>query len=185
MTKRALVSVTDKRDLGIFGVLARLGWEFISTGGTAGALEAEGIMVTPVERVTGFPEMMNGRLKTIHPIIFGGILADRNKPSHMEAVREHGIALIDLVVVNLYDFTGNPGIEQIDIGGPSLLRAAAKNHESVTVVVDPDDYQEVVRLLSVKGEVNDDFRRRLAGKTFEHTARYDRAIADWFAGTVE
>src|SRR5204863_1491697 len=143
---RALISVSDKRGAPeLARNLIELGWEIVSTGGTAKALTQEGIAVTPVEKITGFPEMMDGRLKTLHPAVHGGLLARRDLPEHMAAIAEHGIAPIDLVVVNLYPFRQTASragvapeevIEQIDIGGPSMLRSAAKNFASVTTVVD-------------------------------------------------
>lgn len=178
--KRALLSVTNKAGISQFATaLAELGVEIISTGGTATALRNAGVPVTLVETVTDFPEMLDGRVKTLHPKIFGGILADRSKPEHMDAIAEHDIAPIDIVVVNLYDFDGKPGIEQIDIGGPSLLRAAAKNAHSVVVIVDPGDYSTVLEHLRTKGEVAEQYRGGLAMKVFDHTSAYDSAIATW------
>lgn len=179
MQKRALVSVTDKRELEKLKILTDNNWEIVSTGGTAKKLEELGIPFTPIEAVTGFPEMMDGRLKTLHPNIFGGILADRSKPEHMAAIKERGIIPIDLVVVNLYDFQGNPSIEQIDIGGPSLLRAAAKNFGSVTVVVDPSDYDTVVEA-HLRDNVSWNYRFELARKVFALTFDYDGSILGWF-----
>ncbi len=178
MAKRALVSVTDKSHLQDLHPLKYAGWEFISTGGTLKALQAVDIQPIPVEEVTGFPEMMDGRLKTLHPNIFGGILADRSKPEHMAAIAEHGIEPIDLVVVNLYDFNGNPGIEQIDIGGPSLLRAAAKNCDSVIVIVDPSLYKSTVQEIVLTGSLAPIRHRSLARLVFTHTSRYDQQIAN-------
>jgi phosphoribosylaminoimidazolecarboxamide formyltransferase/IMP cyclohydrolase len=178
--RRVLISVTNKEGVQKFGALTDVGWEIISTGGTAKALVAAGIPCTLIEDITGFPEMMDGRLKTLHPKIFGGILADRSKPEHMAAIVEHGIEPIDLVVVNLYAFDQKPGIENIDIGGPSLLRAAAKNASSVTVVVDPDDYDKVIgELLKTGGKTSINTRAQLATKVFEHTAMYDSDIHSW------
>lgn len=177
---RALISVTDKKGLEIFKRLTDSGWwEIISTGGTALKLKELGIPFIPVEDITGFPEMMGGRLKTLHPKVFGGILANRANPEHMRVAAEHGIKMIDLVVVNLYNFAGKPDIEQIDIGGPSLLRAAAKNCSSVTVLIDPQNYEWVVNRL-VAGPLGLLNRVELAGAVFKHTARYDAVIHDWF-----
>ena len=186
MTKqRALLSVSDKRGLVPFArELVALGWEVVSTGGTADALRREGVPVVPIEQVTGFPEMMDGRVKTLHPNVHGGLLARRDHPGDVAALREHGITPIDLVAVNLYPFretvakagtTFAQAIEQIDIGGPSMLRSAAKNHAAVMVVVDPDDYSSVIEALKA-GEVGADRRRALAAKVFAHTAAYDAAI---------
>jgi phosphoribosylaminoimidazolecarboxamide formyltransferase/IMP cyclohydrolase len=187
---RALLSVSDKSGLLDFARgLHTLGWELISTGGTARALRDAGIPVRDVSEVTGFPEMLDGRVKTLHPGVHGGLLARRDLPEHMLAIEAQGIAPIDLVAVNLYPFREtaarrgvSPGdvIEQIDIGGPSMLRSAAKNFAAVTTVVDPADYPRVLAML-VEGTDDADLRRRLAGKVFEHTAAYDAAIASWFA----
>lgn len=176
---RALVSVTDKSGLEKLLPLATLGWEFISTGGTAKALRAVGIEVTPIEQVTGFPEMLDGRVKTLHPNIFGGILAARAIPAHLAALVEHHIDLIDLVVVNLYDFKNKPDIEEIDIGGPSLIRAASKNGISTIPVIDPTDYEWVVASLTVTGAISEDQRERLVIKVFAATSDYDRMITKW------
>ena len=182
---RALLSVSDKRGLVEFArALVALGWEIVSTGGTAAALRREGIDVIPIDQVTGFPEMMDGRVKTLHPKIHGGLLGRRENREHMAAMREHGITPIDLVAVNLYPFretvakpqtTFEEAIEQIDIGGPSMLRSAAKNHADVIVIVDPADYASVVEDLK-GGDVGTARRRALATKVFVHTAAYDAAI---------
>lgn len=184
MKARALLSVSDKRGIvELARELVALGWEIVSTGGTAEALRQAGISVIPIEQVTGFPEMMDGRVKTLHPKVHGGLLARRAHPGDRAALAEHGITPIDLVVVNLYPFretVAKPGvtieqaIEHIDIGGPSMLRSAAKNHQDVFVVVDPDDYSRVVAAL--KGSVSAGLRRELAAKVFSHTAAYDAAI---------
>ncbi len=185
--QRALLSVSDKTGLVEFARgLAGLGVEVLSTGGTAKALREAGVPVTPVEDVTGFPEMMEGRVKTLHPAIHGGILADRRKPEHMRAIAEKGIAPIDLVVVNLYPFektvahpdvTLDEAIENIDIGGPSMVRSAAKNFYAVGVVVDPADYAAVLQQLETQEKtLSDDLRRRLAVKAFAHTSAYDAGI---------
>ena len=182
---RALLSVSDKRGVVEFARdLAALGWELVSTGGTAETLRQAGLAVIPIERVTGFPEMMDGRVKTLHPKVHGGLLARRAHPGDRASLAEHGITPIDLVAVNLYPFretVAKPGvtfeqaIEQIDIGGPSMLRSAAKNHQDVIVVVDPDDYPVVLAALKA-GEVGQGLRRELATKVFAHTAAYDAAI---------
>jgi len=187
---RALLSVSDKTGLVDFARgLHKLGWELISTGGTARTLRENSIPVRDVADVTQFPEMLDGRVKTLHPAVHGGLLARRDLPEHMSAIAEHGITPIDLVVVNLYPFrqtaaregvTPDEVIEQIDIGGPSMLRSAAKNFASVTTVVDPADYADVLAAITT-GDDDFDLRRRLAVKVFEHTAAYDAAIATWFA----
>jgi phosphoribosylaminoimidazolecarboxamide formyltransferase/IMP cyclohydrolase len=189
--KRALVSVSDKNDLAPFvRGLVDLGVEVISTGGTARYLKEEGLPVTGISEVTGFPEIMDGRVKTLHPAIHGGILADRQRPSHMQAIADLGIAPIDLVVVNLYPFeqtvaqrgvTEADAVENIDIGGPSMVRSAAKNFSAVGIVTDPGDYNTVLaELRENKGELTRETRRHLAAKAFHHTAHYDSAIANWF-----
>jgi phosphoribosylaminoimidazolecarboxamide formyltransferase / IMP cyclohydrolase len=185
--RRALLSVADKHGLAPFALaLERLGFEIVSTGGTAKALRAAGIIVTEVATVTGFPEIMDGRVKTLHPHIHGGLLARRGVD---DAVLEsHGIGVIDLLVVNLYPFeatTARPdctdaeAIENIDVGGPAMLRAAAKNHEHIVVVVDHADYDTVLAALDEGGEVPAAIRRELAIKAFSHTARYDTAISQY------
>lgn len=188
---RALISVSDKRSLTELGrALAQRGVEIISTGGTARALREAGIAVTNIELVTNYPEMLGGRVKTLHPMIHGGLLARRDWPEDRADLERHGIVTIDLVVVNLYPFeatisqsgvTVADAIEQIDIGGVALLRAAAKNFESVTVVSDPDDYPEIIRQIQASRQVDELTRRRLAVKAFQQTARYDRMIGDWLA----
>ena len=207
MKPRALLSVSDKRGIvELARELIALGWEIVSTGGTAEALRKAAIPVVPIEQVTGFPEMMDGRVKTLHPKVHGGLLARRAHPGDRAALAEHGITPIDLVVVNLYPFretVAQPGvtfeqaIEQIDIGGPAMLRSAAKNHQDVLVVVDPDDYARVIAALksggltpgaspgitegratpgSRPGSVDPGLRKELAAKVFAHTAAYDAAI---------
>jgi phosphoribosylaminoimidazolecarboxamide formyltransferase/IMP cyclohydrolase len=186
--RRALLSVSDKRGLVELGrALAAQGVALLSTGGTARALEAAGLRVASVSAYTGFPEIMDGRVKTLHPRVHGGLLGRRGMD---EAVmRAHGIEPIDLLVVNLYPFAATvarpgssyaDGVEQIDIGGPAMVRAAAKNHASVAVVVDPDDYAELLAALAAGGS---DFalRQRLAARAYAHTARYDAMVADWLA----
>lgn len=187
---RALLSVSDKSGLVEFARgLAALGWELVSTGGTARVLREAGLAPLDISEVTGFAEMMDGRVKTLHPAVHGALLARREVADHMRALAEHDIVPIDLVAVNLYPFreTAARGgvspdevIEQIDIGGPSMLRSAAKNFGSVTVVVDPSDYTRVLAgLLASDDDL--DLRRLLAEKAFAHTAAYDAAIAGWFA----
>jgi phosphoribosylaminoimidazolecarboxamide formyltransferase/IMP cyclohydrolase len=188
---RALVSVSDKTGLAEFARgLAVHGIEIVSTGGTARALKDAGLTVRDVSDVTGFPEMMDGRVKTLHPKVHGGLLAIRDNAEHGEAMREHGIAAIDLLVVNLYPFEATVAkgasfadcIENIDIGGPAMIRAAAKNHADVAVVVEPEDYSLVLRDLSEhRGATTLNLRKRLAAKAYARTAAYDAAISNWFA----
>lgn len=191
MIKRALISVSDKAGLADFAkILVDKGVEILSTGGTAKLLRENGIEVKDVSDYTGFPEMMNGRVKTLHPKVHGGLLALRDNPEHMKAAKENGIEMIDLVVVNLYPFeetikkegvTEPEAIEQIDIGGPSMLRSAAKNYRSVTVISDPADYVVVGAEIQVSGDTSPETRRRLAGKVFATTARYDGAIVNYLS----
>jgi phosphoribosylaminoimidazolecarboxamide formyltransferase/IMP cyclohydrolase len=189
---RALLSVSDKRGIVELGrALAELGWELVSTGGTADALRKAGLAVLPIDQVTGFPEMMDGRVKTLHPKVHGGLLARHDHPGDRAALAQHGITPIDLVAVNLYPFretvarpetTFEQAIEQIDIGGPSMLRSAAKNHQAVFVVVDPDDYPAVIAALKEGGPTpgaSPGLRKRLAMKVFAHTAAYDAAILNY------
>ncbi len=187
--QRALISVFDKRGLTDFARgLTGLGIEILSTGGTRKALEEAGIPVTPVSQITGHPELLGGRVKTLHPEIHAGILADRARAAHLTELQEHGIQPIDLVVVNLYPFRETAAseapfeqvIEMVDIGGPGMIRGAAKNFRGVTVVVDPDDYTQVLAALE-DGErlVGEPVRRGLAIKAFRHTQAYDAAIAAW------
>ncbi len=191
--RRALLSVTDKTGLVDFARgLAEAGVEILSTGGTAAVLREAGLAVKDVSEHTGFPEMLDGRVKTLHPMIHGGLLYRRDLPAHEEQAAAHGIAPIDLVVVNLYAFeqtvardgvTREEAIENIDIGGPSMLRSAAKNHAAVTVVCDPADYGEVLREMRANGGATSvALRERLAAKVFDQTARYDRAIATYLQG---
>jgi phosphoribosylaminoimidazolecarboxamide formyltransferase/IMP cyclohydrolase len=187
---RALISVSDKTGVVEFArALLTHGVEILSTGGTAQLLKLNGVVVTEVADHTGFPEMMEGRVKTLHPKVHGGILARRDKPEHMRSMQEHGIAPIDMVVVNLYPFAqtvAKPGvamedaIENIDIGGPAMVRAAAKNHEFVAVITDPADYAPIAaKLKADKGRLGFDDRFKLAGKAFSHTAEYDGMISNW------
>jgi phosphoribosylaminoimidazolecarboxamide formyltransferase/IMP cyclohydrolase len=188
---RALLSVSDKTGLIDFArALAERGVELVSTGGTAKAIAAAGLAVRDVAELTGFPEMMDGRVKTLHPKVHGGLLAIRDNAEHVAAMSAHGIAPIDLLVVNLYPFeaTVDKGaaaedcIENIDIGGPAMIRAAAKNHDDVVVVVEPSDYQAVLdELAAHNGATLRTLRRRLAAKAYARTAAYDAAISNWFA----
>ena len=191
--KRALLSVYDKTNLVELATqLHANGVELISTGSTAATIAAAGIPVTPVEQVTGFPECLEGRVKTLHPKIHAGILADRRKDVHLAQLRELQVAPIDLVVVNLYPFTDTVAsgadfdacVEQIDIGGPSMVRAAAKNHPAVAVVVDPARYEQVAQAVSAGGFTLSQ-RRALAAAAFAHTASYDVAVASWFSQQLE
>jgi len=188
--RRALLAVYDKGGLAELAKdLVDLGVALVSSGGTAQALRDAGMPVTPVEEVTGFPEMLDGRVKTLHPKIHGGILADRSKPDHERQLVEHGIEPFDLVVVNLYPFRETVAsgagaeevIEKIDIGGPAMVRAAAKNFASVGVVVSPARYAEIVEELRSEGGLTLETRRALAAEAFAHTAAYDTAVAGWFA----
>lgn len=185
--QRALLSVSDKTGLVPFAqILAAHGVELISTGGTARALREAGLAVKDISEHTGFPEMLDGRVKTLHPKVHGGLLYIRGNAAHEMAVKQHGITPIDLVVVNLYPFEAtvakpdvslHEAIENIDIGGPSMLRSAAKNHESVTVVVDPFDYAEVAKQIAETGHTTLELRRQLCAKVYARTAAYDAAIA--------
>lgn len=192
--KRALISVSDKTGLPeLAKELVSLGFELVSTGGTAALLQREGLPVTAVSDVTGFPECLDGRVKTLHPKIHGGILAVRSNPQHMQKLQELDITPIDLLIINLYPFRSTilksgvsheECIENIDIGGPSMLRAAAKNYRDVTVLVDPADYGPVMDEIRRDGQTSEHMRLRLAKKVFEHTAAYDALIAAYFAKTV-
>ncbi|HQP10125.1 MAG TPA: bifunctional phosphoribosylaminoimidazolecarboxamide formyltransferase/IMP cyclohydrolase, partial [Candidatus Omnitrophota bacterium] len=194
--KRALISVSDKKGIVIFAKgLHALGIEIISTGGTAKQIKEAGIPVVEVSDYTGFPEMLDGRVKTLHPMIHGGLLARRDKPEHMTQVQEHGIGLIDMVVVNLYPFAGaikkknvtlEEAIENIDIGGPSMLRSAAKNFRDVAVVCNPDRYDEVLKELdNNNGLLSDAVLYKLAVEVFKHTAEYDTLISRFLAQRLE
>ncbi|WP_424685237.1 bifunctional phosphoribosylaminoimidazolecarboxamide formyltransferase/IMP cyclohydrolase [Enterococcus sp.] len=195
MKKRALISVSDKTGILEFAKeLLTTGFEIISTGGTKKALEEAGIATLGIEEVTGFPEMMDGRVKTLHPLIHGGLLGRRDLQTHLDAMTEHGITPIDVVVVNLYPFketisktdvTEADAIENIDIGGPSMLRSAAKNFAAVTVLVDPADYQQVATELKTEGETTLATRKALAAKVFRHTAAYDALIAGYLTELVD
>lgn len=189
--ERALLSVSDKSGLVELGrALAQRGVELVSTGGTAKALRDAGLEVRDISDLTDFPEMMDGRVKTLHPKVHGGLLAVRDNPEHAAAMAAHGIGAIDLVVVNLYPFAATVAkgaerpeiIENIDIGGPSMVRSAAKNHAFVTIVTDPTDYDALTAELETrKGATSFAFRRRMAAKAYAATAEYDSMIASWFA----
>jgi phosphoribosylaminoimidazolecarboxamide formyltransferase/IMP cyclohydrolase len=188
---RALISVSDKTGLVDFAKkLSGKGIEILSTGGTAKTLAESGIKVVSVDSYTGHPEIMDGRVKTLHPRVHGGILAVRDNDQHLAQMKQHGISPIDLVVVNLYPFIrtiSKPGvstaeaIENIDIGGPAMVRSAAKNHAFVTVIVDPADYAPVIDELSDHGAVSLETRKRLAVKAFQHTSSYDAAITAYLS----
>src|SRR5579862_7843228 len=188
---RALLSVSDKTGLVPFAQALRgLGVKLISTGGTAKALSEAGLEVEDVASVTGFPEMLDGRVKTLHPALHGGILARRDLPAHLDAIAQHNIAPIDLVVVNLYPFAATRArgagfddcLENIDIGGPALIRGAAKNHAAVTVATDPADYDAILgEMAGRQGATSLTLRRKLAGLAFARVAAYDAAVASWFA----
>ena len=193
MSALALLSVSDRGGIvEIARALAALGYELVSTGGTAQHLAQDGLAVTNVSDLTGFPEVFGGRVKTLHPKLFGGILFNRSEETHRGEAERHGVGPIDLVVVNLYPFedavwnagaTFAEAIEKIDVGGPSLLRAAAKNHAHVGVVCDPADYGAVAEELAAhRGALTDATRRKLAAKVFRRTAAYDAAIARWMSG---
>jgi phosphoribosylaminoimidazolecarboxamide formyltransferase/IMP cyclohydrolase len=190
--ERALISVSDKTGLiDLARALAAAGVEIVSTGGTARAIAEAGVAVVDVSQLTGFPEMMDGRVKTLHPKVHGGLLAIRANAEHAAAMQTHGIKPIDLLVVSLYPFEATVAkgagfedcIENIDIGGPAMIRAAAKNHDDVAVVVDAEDYAPLLEALAAGGTTRD-FRRKLAAKAYARTAAYDAAISNWFAGQL-
>lgn len=193
--KRVLISVSDKNGIEDFAkALSAAGVELVSTGGTAALLRKAGIAVRDISDITGFPEIMDGRVKTLHPKVHGGILADRANPDHMKALAEHGISGIDLLVINLYPFAEtlrsgadfNSCIENIDIGGPAMIRAAAKNHGSVAIVTDPADYAQILEDMKANnGAVSYALRKTLAAKAFALTAAYDSVIANWFSAQDE
>jgi phosphoribosylaminoimidazolecarboxamide formyltransferase / IMP cyclohydrolase len=181
MKQRALLSVYDKTGIIDFAAsLVALGFELVSSGGTSAALAEAGIAHITIDALTDFPEMLDGRVKTLHPRVHAGILADRSKSAHMNVIAEHSIAPIDLVVCNLYPFTSNPSIELIDVGGPSMVRGAAKNYAHVGVIVDPTSYDLVIAELQTQGSLSAATRLGLARDAFAHTAAYDTAIAAWF-----
>src|SRR5476651_985353 len=191
---RALLSVSDKAGLTDFAIaLAGYGVELISTGGTAKTLKEAGLKVIDVAELTGFPEMMDGRVKTLHPKVHGGLLAIRANKDHAAAMNKHGIKPIDLLVVNLYPFEETVAkgaslddcIENIDIGGPAMIRAAAKNHADVAVIVDVEDYPALLaEMRAHEGSTRPSFRRAMAAKAFARTAAYDAAISNWMAREV-
>lgn len=190
MIKRALISVSSKDGIVDFAKqLIECGIEIISTGGTKRVLEQEGIPVTQISAITNFPEILDGRVKTLHPVVYGGILAIRDKKEHMAELEKHNISPIDMVVVNLYPFCQTikkdgvkieEAIENIDIGGPSMIRAAAKNFRDVTVVVNPNRYDEVLAEIKKGGNTSLKLRASLAHEAFKHTSEYDKAIAKYF-----
>jgi phosphoribosylaminoimidazolecarboxamide formyltransferase/IMP cyclohydrolase len=191
--RRALISVFDKTGIEDFAkALAALGVELVSTGGTARLIAGTGAAVRDISDLTGFPEMMDGRVKTLHPKVHGGLLAVRDNPTHKASMDEHEIGAIDLVVVNLYPFEAtiakgasyDETIENIDIGGPAMIRSAAKNHAYVTVIVDPGDYDAVLEAVRQQGGVPFELRQRLAAKAYARTAAYDSVISNWFAQTL-
>lgn len=188
----AIISVTDKTGIVEFArSLERLGIEILSTGGTARAIREKGITVLDISEYTGFPEMMDGRVKTLHPKVHGGLLGRRDNQQDIQMMRIHGIKNIDLVVVNLYQFEQavakdgcmlEEAVENIDIGGPSMLRSAAKNFRYVTVIVDPSDYPRVLKEITESGQTTLKTRFELAKKVFSHTWQYDRAISNYLEG---
>ena len=189
---RALISVSDKTGLVPFVQgLQKLGWTIIATGGTQRLLEQSGVKTVGISEVTGFPEILDGRVKTLHPKVHGGILARRDLPAHMQTLAEQGIETIDLVCVNLYPFrqtiakegvSMEDAIENIDIGGPSMVRSAAKNWRDVTIVCDPSDYERVLDEIRTNGKTSDETRLQLSAKAYTHTAEYDMCIANWMRG---
>ncbi len=189
MKKRALISVSDKSGILEFAKeLETLGYEILSTGGTKAYLQENGVAITPVDQITGFPEILGGRVKTLNPMIHGGLLAKHDDANHLSQMNEHGIEPIEVVCVNLYPFretiskpnvTADDAIENIDIGGPAMLRASAKNHAYVTVITDATDYQLVLEELKADGKTTVETRRRLAAKVFRHTASYDAYISSY------
>ncbi len=193
---RALISVSNKKGIVEFAkVLQAMGIEILSTGGTAKTLRDSGITVKDVSEHTGFPEMLDGRVKTLHPKIHGGLLSRRDNPKDMEEIRKHGIDTIDMVVVNLYPFEETisragvsfaEAIENIDIGGPAMLRSASKNFQYVAVIVDPSDYENIINeMKSMNGDLSYRTRLELAKKVFSHTSRYDAIIADYLTEVTE
>jgi len=193
---RALISVSNKKGIAEFAnVLHTMGIEILSTGGTAKTLRDSGIAVKDVSEHTGFPEMLDGRVKTLHPKIHGGLLSRRDNPKDMEEIRKHGIDTIDMVVVNLYPFEETisragvsfaEAIENIDIGGPAMLRSASKNFQDVAVIVDPSDYENIINeMQKMNGDLSYRTRLELAKKVFRHTSRYDAIIADYLTEVTE
>src|SRR5579871_2321266 len=193
LVRRALISVYDKTGLvDAAKALVELGVELVSTGGTRAAIAAAGLPVRDVAELTGFPEMMDGRVKTLHPVVHGGLLGVRDAPEHARAMTEHGIGGIDLLYVNLYPFEATvargagfaESVENIDIGGPAMIRSAAKNHGYVAVCTAPEDMAEVLAALTADGATTLALRRTLAARAFARTAAYDAAISGWFAGQI-
>ncbi|WP_334161568.1 bifunctional phosphoribosylaminoimidazolecarboxamide formyltransferase/IMP cyclohydrolase [Phenylobacterium sp.] len=191
--RRALISVSDKTGLvDAARVLAEMGVELVSTGGTRKAIADAGLAVKDISELTGFPEMMDGRVKTLHPVVHGGLLGVRDAPEHRRAMDEHGIGAIDLVYVNLYPFEATvaagadyeTAVENIDIGGPAMIRSAAKNHGYVAVCTEPSDLTEVLEALKADGATSLDLRKRLAARAYARTAAYDAAISGWFAAQL-
>lgn len=194
--RRAIISVSNKKGIVEFARrLSSMDIEILSTGGTAKILKEAGLKVKEVSEYTGFPEMLDGRVKTLHPKIHGGILSRRSNPKDMGEINKYGIETIDMVVVNLYPFeetisrkdvSFEDAIENIDIGGPAMLRSASKNFQDVVVVVDPSDYEDILReLQDLNGDISYDTRLRLAQKVFSHTSRYDSLIADYLRKVLE
>ncbi|MDI6890849.1 MAG: hypothetical protein QMC83_07940 [Thermodesulfovibrionales bacterium] len=194
--KRAIISVSNKKGIVEFAkALNSMGIEILSTGGTAKALRDAGIPVKEVSEYTGFPEMLDGRLKTLHPKVHGGLLSRRDNPKDMEEIKKYGIGTIDMAVVNLYPFEetiSRPGvtfaeaIENIDIGGPAMLRSASKNFQDVAVIVDPSDYEKIIEeMKGLKGGLSHRTRLELAKKVFRHTSKYDAAISDYLTKVTE
>ena len=189
MARRALFSVSDKTGVVEFASkLVNLGWEIIATGGTQKLLESNGVKTIGISEITGFPEICDGRVKTLHPKVHGGLLGRRDLESHRQQLKENGIEYIDLVCVNLYPFaatiakpdvTMEDAIEHIDIGGPSMVRSAAKNWESVVIVVNPEDYDTVIKELEANGDTSRETRLQLSAKAYTHTAEYDIMIESW------
>ena len=194
--RRAVISVSNKKGVvELAKELNTMGVELLSTGGTAKALRDAGISVKDVSEYTGFPEMLDGRVKTLHPKVHGGLLSRRNNPKDMEEIKKHGIETIDMVVVNLYPFeetVSKPGVsfedavENIDIGGPTMLRSASKNFQDVAVLVDPSDYENVIQeMKKLDGDLSYKTRLQLAKKVFSHTSRYDTIITDYLTKIIE
>ena len=194
--RRAVISVSNKKGVvELAKELHTMGVELLSTGGTARALRDAGVPVRDVSDYTGFPEMLDGRVKTLHPKVHGGLLSRRNNPKDMEEIKKHGIDTIDMVVVNLYPFeetVSKPGvsfedaIENIDIGGPTMLRSASKNFQDVAVLIDPSDYEKVIQeIKDLKGDLSYKTRLQLAKKVFAHTSRYDTIITEYLTKIIE
>lgn len=179
--KRVLISVYDKTGIVSFAKeLINLGWEIISTGGTAKVLKEAGIKVIPIEKITGNPEAFDGRMKTISFQVGSAILYDRGSKKHLKEAAKLKIEPIDMVACNLYPFEKEKTIENIDIGGPTMIRAAAKNYKYVTVIINPEDYQRIIKLLKTKNEIPAEVRQKLAQKVFQRTAKYEKEIAKYF-----